>query len=225
MRRRRVSIFLALCVLVTPIIFYVVAQHVVDAASAYIVSVDDAPVTQVIIVPGASVLPSGVPSDVLKDRLLMAEELYRAGKAPKILVSGDNGGTDGYDEVNAMRKFLLNDDIPADDIFLDHAGFDTFDTMYRAQEIFGVTSAIVASQTFHLPRAIFIGRHLGVDVVGVAAERQPYVHDDLFAARERFANVKALFDVVWGSSPKYTGATIDITGSGTVTWDKDLPEN
>ena len=223
MRRRRVIIFFILCIPVFAIALYCAAQITIGRATNNIVDANDAPLSQIIIVLGASVLPNGTPSDVLRDRLFTAEELYIAGKAPKILVSGDNGGVDGYDEVNAMRKFLLADDIPADDIFLDHAGFDTYDTMYRARHVFGVTSAIVATQAFHLPRALYIGEQLGMDVVGVAAERQAYVKGDLFEMRERFANVKAFWDVTFGALPTYEGEIVDITGSGTVTWDEDVP--
>ncbi|HCC83840.1 TPA: hypothetical protein DEP96_03240 [Candidatus Uhrbacteria bacterium] len=197
------------------------AQAAIGSLASRILTVDTVPVAQVIIVPGASVLPSGQPSDVLKDRLLMADELYAAGKAPKIIVSGDHGSPD-YDEVNAMRRYLLTLGVAPQDIFLDHAGFDTYDTMYRARNIFGVTSAIVSSQTFHLPRALYIGQALGLDAYGVAAERQPYGKDEQFALRERFAVVKAYVDVLLGALPEYEGATVDITGDGQVTWDQGL---
>ncbi len=203
------------------IALFVSAQAAVGSLADHIVKAEAVPVAQVIIVPGASVLPSGQPSDVLKDRLMMADELYVADKAPKIIVSGDHGSKD-YDEVNAMRRYLLTLGVAPEDIFLDHAGFDTYDTMYRARNIFGVTSAIVASQTFHLPRALYIGQALGITTFGVAAERQAYGKDEQFALREKFAVVKAYVDVVLGALPKYEGATVDIAGDGRVTWDEGL---
>lgn len=173
---------------------------------------------QAVIVPGASVLRSGAPSDVLADRLLTALELYENGRAEKFLLSGDDG-QDGYDEVSAMRDFLLDRGVPGEDIFLDHAGFDTYDTLYRAQAIFGVTSAIIVTQEFHLPRALFIADALGIKNVGVIADRQPYVKAFIFSLREWPARFKALFDVVVHTKPTYLGGRIDITGDGQQTWD------
>lgn len=219
MRIRRVMIFTAGVAVAFALTVYVAAQSAVGAMRSRIVATADAPAADVVIVPGASVLPSGKPSDVLADRLLTAVDVYHAQKAPKILVSGDHG-TDGYDEVNAMRIYLLDAGIPADDIFLDHAGFDTYDTMYRAHAVFGVDRAIIATQTFHLPRALYIANRLGIDAYGVAAERQEYVKDDMFAMRERFANVKAYMDIFRNAAPTYTGEAIDISGDGRVTWDE-----
>lgn len=223
MRLRRVIIFSGVAAIAGVLAVYIAAQSAVGVMRERIVALADAPVAEVVIVPGASVLPSGKPSDVLADRLRTAIDVYNAKKAPKILVSGDHG-TESYDEVNAMRLFLLDAGIPADDIFLDHAGFDTYDTMYRAHAVFGVDTAIVTTQTFHLPRTLFIGTRLGIDVHGVSAERQQYVKDDLFAMRERFANVKAYLDILRHAAPAYTGATITISGDGRVTWDVTTDE-
>src|SRR6185295_18531017 len=96
-------------------------------------------------------------------------ELYKAGTVSKILVSGDNS-TVSHNEVNPVRDYLLASGIPDRDIFLDHAGFDTYSTMYRARDIFGVASILIATQSFHLPRAVFIARALGVDAYGVDAD-------------------------------------------------------
>lgn len=194
------------------------AQAAVGAMQDLIAASDALEHAQVVIVPGASVLRNGQPSDVLADRLLAAFDVYQAEKVDAILVSGDHG-QDGYDEVNVMRTYLLELGVPPEDIFLDHAGFDTYDTMYRARHVFGVTSAVLSTQTFHLPRALYIGQAVGIGVQGVAAERQPYVKDAEFAFRERFANVKAYIDVIFGSEPAYLGATIDISGDGQTTWD------
>ncbi len=178
-------------------------------------------VRSVVIVPGASVLPSGRPSDILADRLTVAQEIYALGLAEKILVSGDNG-RDGYDEVNAMRRYLLERGVAPEDIFLDHAGFDTYDTMYRARHLFGVSDAFVVSQSFHLPRAIFIARSLGIDAIGVSSSLQPYVKQDWFVFRERFARVKAVLSVLFQTKPTFLGDQIDISGDGRVTWDQDI---
>ena len=113
-----------------------------------------------IIILGAYVRPDGALSWILRDRLDTGLELYRAGLAPKILVSGDHGQKN-YNEVQTMKDYLLDHDVPAQDIFMDHAGFDTYDSLYRARDIFQVKSAIIVTQNFHLPRALYIARRLG----------------------------------------------------------------
>ncbi|HCR52571.1 TPA: hypothetical protein DIV48_02905 [Candidatus Kaiserbacteria bacterium] len=166
-----------------------------------------APHAGVILIPGAPVLPSGAPAPVFIDRVNTAIELYTRGKAPKILVSGDNG-TAGHNEVDPVRDYLLQNGIPDKDIFLDHAGFDTYSTMYRAREIFGVSSVLIASQSFHLPRAIFIARRLGMEAYGVNTD----VGHILFSnyVREVFANEKAAFDLLTHRRPMYEGEKIPI---------------
>lgn len=221
MRLRRVMTLCGVVAAGLCVAVFVCAQSSVGSMRNLIVTPDAVADVPVVIVPGASVLRDGQPSDVLADRLLAAIDLYRAGKAKKILVSGDHG-QDSYDEVNAMRRYLLERGVAPEDIFLDHAGFDTYDTMYRAWHVFGITDAVVASQTFHLPRALYIGTQLGMTVQGVAAQRQRYVKDAEFAFRERFANVKAYVDVAFGSESAYLGEVIDISGDGRVTWDEGL---
>jgi SanA protein len=167
----------------------------------------DVPERAVIIVPGAAVLRSGALSAVFLDRANAAVTLYQAGKAKKILVSGDNS-TEEHNEVDPARKYLVSMGVPAQDIYLDHAGFDTYSTMYRAREIFGVTGAIVATQTFHLPRALFLARSFGIDAVGYRSDN---VH--LLARnelRESLARVKAVLEVALHRSPKFLGEPIPI---------------
>lgn len=170
-------------------------------------SVSEVPERAVVIVPGAAVLRSGALSAVFLDRANAAIALYWAGKAGKILVSGDNSTVE-HNEVDPARKYLMSQGIPEDDIYLDHAGFDTYSTMYRAQEIFGVSSAIIATQTFHLPRAVFLARSMGIDAVGYRADN---VH--LLARnemRESLARVKAVWDVTIHRDPKFLGDRIYI---------------
>lgn len=165
------------------------------------------PERTVVIVPGAAVLRSGALSAVFLDRANAAVAIYQAGKARKILVSGDNS-TEEHNEVDPARKYLLSMGVPEADIYLDHAGFDTYSTMYRARDIFGVSGAIVATQSFHLPRALFIAQSLGLDVVGYRADN---VH--LLARneiRESLARVKAVLEVVLQRSPKFLGEAIPI---------------
>lgn len=179
--------------------------------------IDPAPVA---IVLGAKVKADGQPSDILRDRLLTAIDLYRAGSVGKILVSGDDGQVE-YDEVNAMRLYLLGADVDPDDIFLDHAGFDTYDSMIRARKVFGVTKAIVVTQAYHLPRALYLADAFGIDARGVAADRQTYRGILRYQVRELLADTKAVVSVIAGVSPHFLGDTIDVSGDGRVTWDEE----
>ena len=129
----------------------------------------------------------------------------------KILVSGDNS-TVSHNEVNPVRLYLLSKGIPDEDIFLDHAGFDTYSSMYRARAIFGISSMLIATQSFHLPRAIFIARELGIDAYGVNADSGHILLRNY--VRETFSDEKALFDIVFHTRPKYLGNTIPIMGDG-----------
>lgn len=177
-----------------------------------IVSADAVKNAECIIVPGAKV-NGDLPSNTLEDRLYVAYQLYQAGKAPKILVSGDHGRPD-YDEVDVMRNYLLDKGVPAENIFMDHAGFDTYQTMKRAREIFQVKSAIVVTQDFHLPRALFLGESVGLQVQGVVSSLRVYGGEMLWTIREIPASWKACFDALFQPNPKYLGDVIPISGDG-----------
>ncbi len=187
-------------------------QYQFFAAEKYIVEAESLDTYQTAIVLGAKVDDQD-PSDILEDRLLTAIELYEKGKVEKILVSGDNGQVE-YNEVGTMKNYLLNEGIPAEDIFMDHAGFDTYDSMYRAKAIFQVENAVIVTQNYHLPRAIYIARALGIDAVGVSADRQTYIYIDLYEKREKLAQIKAFLNVVFNSKPKYLGESIPMNGNG-----------
>ncbi|MCR4325248.1 MAG: YdcF family protein [Patescibacteria group bacterium] len=186
-----------------------------ETTSAHVYSQSDVPPSQAAIVLGASVV-KGAPSPVLAARADTAIALYLTGKVKKILVTGDNGAL-SHDEVTPVRKYLLDAGIHAGDIFLDHAGFDTYSSMFRAHEVFEASSVVIVTQDFHLPRALWIARRLGLDAVGVASSGSGSgsVRD---YAREVPASLKALFDVVMRREPKYLGPTIPLTGDGEATW-------
>lgn len=171
--------------------------------------VSAAPEVDTVLIPGAAVSAKGVLSPIFIDRVDIAVALYKAGKVQKILVSGDNS-TLSYNEVNPVRVYLLSEGIPESDIFLDHAGFDTYSSMYRARDVFGVTSVIIATQSFHLPRAVFIARILGLEAVGINADEGRILRKNYH--RELLANVKALIDLVLVRQPKFLGEPIPITG-------------
>ena len=148
---------------------------------------------EVALVLGASIKSTGELSPVLKERADGAIALYKAGLVQKILVSGDNA-TLQYNEVYPVGKYLLSSGVPQKDIFLDYAGFDTYSSMYRAKHIFGVTSMVVTSQRFHLPRALFIAKQMGIEVVGfdVSQQGDDYSQNTL---REVPATIKAIADL------------------------------
>ncbi|MBQ3924202.1 MAG: YdcF family protein, partial [Firmicutes bacterium] len=123
---------------------------------------------------GAEVKPDGTPSKMLKDRLDKAIELYRNGAAPKLLMSGDDGQVE-YNEVKVMMQYAVDAGVPEKDIFLDHAGFSTYESMYRARDVFGVSSMVVVTQKYHEYRALYIAESLGIDVRGVPAEEVDYM--------------------------------------------------
>lgn len=176
------------------------------------------PHAQAALVLGAQVLPSGRPSDMLVDRVKAAEDLYRAGRVDKLLLSGDHSRVN-YDEVGTMRRMMLADGIPAADIFTDHAGFDTWDSAQRAKRVFDVQSAVVVTQGFHMARALYEARHAGLQASGFLADRRNYGHVmPRLKAREALARVKAFGDVLTNASPKFLGAQIPITGDGRKSW-------
>ncbi len=174
------------------------------------------PKTQTALVLGASVTSAGVLSAVLQERADQAVVLYQSGKVAKILVTGDDSTLE-YDEVYPVGKYLVAAGVPKQDIFLDYAGFDTYSSMYRARDVFGVSSLTVVTQRFHLPRALFIARALGLQAYGVdvAEPGEMYLHN---ALREIPASVKALGDILSGRLPKYLGPQFAITGEGSATW-------
>lgn len=173
---------------------------------------------QAALVLGAKVWNNGNMSDIFKDRVKTAINLYNDGKVEKILISGDHGQVD-YDEVNAAKEYLLENNIKPEDIFLDHAGFDTYDSLYRARDIFKANSLVVVTQYFHLPRALYIAKKLGIDSCGVSADLQKYYGEKTRNRREVLAKVKAWLNVVFNSNPKYLGDEIPLSGSGMNTWD------
>ena len=170
-----------------------------------------------ILVLGAGVKEDS-PSDMLRDRLDTAIELYKKGIAPKLLMSGDHGDVD-YDEVNVMKNYAIEHGVPSEDIFMDHAGFSTYESMYRAKEIFGAGRVVVVTQKYHLYRALYIGRSFGMDVCGVSADLNDYKGEILFEAREFVARFKDFFYCIFKPEPSYLGQPISLSGSGDVTND------
>ncbi len=173
---------------------------------------------QTVLVLGARVYENGKMSGIFEDRVLTALNLYKEGKVEKILVSGDHGTVD-YNEVGAAKDFLLENGVDAQDIFLDHAGFDTYDSVYRAKKIFEVESLVIVTQDFHLPRAHYIAQNLDLDFCGKSSDLHLYKSAEYLELREKLARVKAWLDITLDSKPKYLGETIYIGGDGRQTWE------
>ena len=172
-----------------------------------------------ILVLGAGLLPDGSPSLMLGERIRTGVDLYEAGVAPKLLMSGDHSRSD-HDEVNAMKDAALARGVPSADIFMDHAGFATYDSFYRAGAVFGVKKVVVVTQAYHLPRALWIARALGLEAVGVACDTRRYAGQFNRDVREILARDKDFFKCILKPLPRYLGEAIPITGSGDVTNDR-----
>jgi SanA protein len=190
---------------------FVWRAYVERTFSPTIVAAEDAPGTRVAVVFGARVYPSGRLSAMLRDRVDTAVDLYKAGTVEKILVSGDNRFED-YNEPGAMRDYAVAQGVAQEDVQPDFGGRRTYDTCYRAREIFGVESAILVTQEFHLPRALFTCSQLGMEVVGVAADRREYAPQSIAwsESRETPATLAALFDVIRRAPPPVMGDPIPI---------------
>lgn len=172
-----------------------------------------------IIVLGAGVNKNGNPSWMLEDRIIVGEQLYNAGASKKLLMSGDHGRKE-YDEVNIMKKYAIDAGIPSEDIFMDHAGFETYDSIYRAKEIFGAKKIIIVTQKYHLYRALYIAKSLNVEAYGVSADLRDYTKMQYYRIfREWFARIKSFYKCISKPESKYLGDTIDLSGSGDVTND------
>lgn len=167
---------------------------------------------------GASVRADGTPSLMLRDRLDKGIDLYYKQLSKKILMSGDHMYFD-YDEVNTMKRYAIEKDVPSSDIFMDHAGINTYDSMYRLKEIYGVKKTVIVTQNYHLYRSIYIARKLGIDAYGIEASPIEYsgqFHRDI---REILARVKDFFKVMFKPKATIMGDAIEVSGNGDITND------
>ena len=173
-----------------------------------------------ILVLGAGIRTDGSPSPMLQDRLNTGIALYQNGAAPKLLMSGDHGRED-YNEVQKMKDITLEQGVPSEDVFMDHAGFSTYDSLYRARDVFQARKVIIVTQKYHLYRALYIARSLGLDTWGVSADTRRYRGQSQRDFREILARDKDFFVSVFKPLPKYLGDTIPITGNGDLTNDEN----
>jgi len=171
-----------------------------------------------ILVLGCQVKSDGVPSHMLEDRLRRSVELYRLQVAPKLLMSGDHGRED-YNEVGTMKQYAIDADVSSSDVFMDHAGFSTYESLYRAKEIFGVKKVIIVSQEYHLYRALYIAEQMGIDAYGVSSDYRSYWGQSKREVREILARCKDMLTTAFDVPPTYGGNPISIHGDGDQTND------
>ncbi len=232
MKRKGWIFIIFILVLALPVLFYAgINLYARLSVSDDLYFLDEAAAiseeADVMLVLGAGVRPDGSPSNMLEDRLLTALELYESGICEKILVSGDHG-TQYYDEVNVMKSYLVEKGVPSESIFMDHAGFSTYDSVYRAKAIFGVKNPIIITQEYHSYRSLMIAKHLGLDATAVAApilssDVNVYPKQAWYSFRETVARVKDFFYSIVKPEPTFLGDKISLQASGDLTNDENSP--
>ena len=218
---KRLLVFLLIAGCVSAAAVFVIDSYVKAAVSDRILDVKDASQLDAdcILVLGALVRKDDTPSFILRDRLERGIELYNLGASDRLLMSGDHGRVD-YDEVNIMKQFAIDTGIPSGNVFMDHAGFSTYESLYRARDIFRAKKIIIVTQEYHLYRALYIAEKLGLDAFGVAAAENNYSGQTYRDFREMFARVKDFLYVIVKPEPTYLGEAIPVDGSGDLTNDK-----
>lgn len=218
------SVFFVL-VLCGALVFGTVNGIVVGKSKPYILSGTDCAALEdvnCILVLGCAVWNNETLSPMLRDRVTTGLSLYQSGVSEKLLMSGDHG-RENYDEVNHMKQFFVDAGVDPEVVFLDHAGFSTYESMYRARDIFGVKKVVIVTQGYHLYRAVYIARALGLDAYGVASDLQDYAlyTDVRNAIRESLARIKDFGVCIVKPEPTYLGDSIPISGSASLSDDKE----
>lgn len=202
-------------------IVFGIDAYVVDCVSNRILTPEDAAVlsdVDCILVLGCKVNSDGNPSAMLEDRLRRGVELFQAGAAPKLLMSGDHG-TVTYNEVLSMKQYAIDRGVASSDVFMDHAGFNTYESMYRARDVFQAKKILIVTQDYHLYRALYIAEALGLEAYGVAANYRNYSGQTARDIREILARNKDFFTAIFQPLPTYLGKAIPVSGNGDLTND------
>ena len=200
---------------------FIINKHVKSVGKDRILTVEKA--TELddidcIIVLGCQVRDDGSLSHMLRDRLMRGLEVYKAGAASKFLMSGDHG-REGYDEVGAMKQYAIDNGVPSENVFMDHAGFSTYETVYRAKEIFDADKVIIVTQEYHLYRALYIAKQLDLEAYGVSSDLNTYGGQEMRDLREFFARCKDFAMCIFKPEPTYLGEIISVDGNGDITND------
>lgn len=217
---KRIIKYIMILVLIISAIIICINLYIVRITKSQIKTIKEIDSNDIdcIVILGAGVRGNS-PSPMLEDRLITGMYLYNQGISNKIIVSGDHG-KEYYDEVNVMKDYLLENEIPSENIFMDHAGFSTYDSIYRTKEIFQAHKVIIVTQEYHLYRALYIAKELDIDAYGVVANRREYNFQLKRDIREIAARVKDFIKTIFKPDPKYLGETIPVSGNGNVTNDK-----
>ncbi|MBU3108708.1 SanA/YdcF family protein [Clostridium gasigenes] len=176
-----------------------------------------------IIVLGAGVKDDGSPSDILEDRLKTAIEVYNSGVCSKFILSGDHG-RESYNEVSVMKEYIINNcDVEEKNVFLDHAGFSTYDSIYRAKDIFEVENAIIITNEYHLPRALYLAKKMGINANGISSDIRNYLFIESYKSREKLAQLKDFVYInLLKPEPKFLGESIPVSSSDGSETDDDM---
>ena len=205
------------------LVMFLVNLYMIRKEEKYILTADQAGELEdvdCIMVLGCGVRPDGTPSGMLSDRLDQGIRLYDEHVSDKLLMSGDHGKVN-YDEVNLMKQFAIDRAVPSENIFMDHAGFSTYESMYRARDIFQVRKIVIVTQRYHMYRALYVAQSMGMEAYGVASDPRTYGGQRMRDVRELLARPKDLIYTIVMPKPTYLGDSIPVSGDGNVTNDKD----
>lgn len=222
-KKKIVLIFsiIVLLFLIMAAVIFVINSFIMKTTASRIVSqeytteLDD---FDAILVLGCQVKDNGKPSHMLADRLKMGVELYKGGAAPKILMSGDHGREE-YDEVNVMKDYATERGVHSENVFMDHAGFSTYESLYRARDVFCADKVIIVTQKYHLYRALYIAEKLGIEAYGVPCDYRSYYGQFAREIREILARNKDFIKLIFKPEPTFLGNEIPVSGNGDLTND------
>ena len=220
MRKKRILICIAAALVAAVMLPFAVSGYVKLSTKSMIVETADISEGEYdcILVLGAGVWSGGRPSHMLADRLDVAIDAYEAGAAPKLLMSGDHGRKE-YDEVNVMKDYAVGAGVPSEDVFMDHAGFSTYESIYRARDVFLAKRVLIVTQGYHLYRALYVARSLGLEAEGLPADLRNYRGQLMYDLREVLARCKDFAMCIFKPLPTYLGEAIPVSGSGDLTND------
>ena len=218
---KKVTMILAIIVVILALIILTINLYVKETTNKQIINNSD--YTKLENIDCIIVLGAGIwgdkPSPMLEDRLLEGINLYNNNVSNKIIMSGDHGREE-YDEVNIMKNYAIEKGVPSENIFMDHAGFSTYESIYRAKEIFKAKKVVIVTQKYHLYRALYIANQLGLEAYGVGSDPRKYVGATYRELREILARDKDFIKCIFKPEPTYLGETIPVSSNGNATNDK-----
>lgn len=218
---KKVTMILAIIVVILALIILTINLYVKETTKKQIINNSD--YTKLENIDCIIVLGAGIwgdkPSPMLEDRLLEGINLYNNNVSNKIIMSGDHGREE-YDEVNIMKNYAIEKGVPSENIFMDHAGFSTYESIYRAKEIFKAKKVVIVTQKYHLYRALYIAKQLGLEAYGVGSDPRKYVGATYRELREILARDKDFIKCIFKPEPTYLGETIPVSSNGNATNDK-----